>query len=458
MTALRPRALLVPFGYPDYPREMLQQFTDASTRTLTGLGMDVPCAPITISEKDLPVVRAAIRQPEVDLYVLLLLSWVEAPLVIASMREVFGRPLLLWAHMTFPEGDGEAFLGGTPAVGVVRETLEEFGVPFKFVYGQPEDVKSLRATSAFARAAHAVRQFEQTRIGLFGYASMGMYTGTFDHIKLRKLLGPEVFHFDQYSLIRRAESKPLAEAEKSVAERAAGWELTTGLSSKQLAPSWRVYEALKEMAAEYRLDALTVKCQYEMSREWGLAPCLGLSILGDEITSSCEGDLYLVVSQHLLHCLTGGITAYGDVHRARGSDLVFGACGFAPISQAAGKPLIRKHTALYEGVYNASPYKEGTVTLARLANKKDGFKMHATAGRVVEPPKLHEVGCPPYSWIQVRIEGPADHFMQNLASQHYAIVYGDCLEELREFCSLKNIQFPNPSITTQSGSLGRVPG
>jgi L-fucose isomerase-like protein len=440
MRTNRPRALLVPFGYPDYPRDMLLQFTDASARTLTELGMDVHCAPLTISEKDVPTSRQVVRQAEVDLYVLLLLSWVEAPIVIATMREVFGKPLLLWAHMTFPEGEGEALLGGTPAVGVIRQSLEEFGVPFKLAYGQPEEVENLRASCPFARAAQAVRLFEQARIGLFGYASMGMYTGTFDHVKLRNLLGPEVFHFDQYTLIRRAEAKSMAEAEKSVADPADGWELTAGLESKQLAPSWRLYEALKELAAEHRLDALTVKCQYEMSREWGLAPCLALSILGDEITSSCEGDLYLVVSQYLLHCLTGGITAYGDIHRARGCDLVFGACGFAPMSLAADKPAIRKHTALYEGVYNASPYKEGTVTLARLANKGEGFKLHATVGTVIEPPKLHEVGCPPYSWIQVRIDQPTHHFMQNLSSQHYAIVYGDCREELREFCLLKNVQ------------------
>jgi len=440
MTTNRPRALLVPFGYPDYPRDMLLGFTDASARTLTDLGIDVQFAPLTISEEDVPASRQVVRQAEVDLFVLLLVSWVEAPIVIATMREVFGRPLLLWAHMTFPEGDAEAFLGATPAVGVIRQTLEEFSVPFKFAYGQPEEVENLRALCSFARAAHAVRLFEQARIGLFGYASMGMYTGTFDHIKLRKLLGPEVFHFDQFSLIRRAEGKPMAEAEKSVAERAAGWKLTGGLNSKQLAPSWRVYEALKEMAAEYRLDAVTLKCQYEMSREWGLAPCLALSILGDELTSSCEGDMYLVVSQYLLHCLTGGITAYGDIHRARGCDLVFGACGFAPISQAAGIPLVRKHTALYEGFYNASPYKGGTVTLARLANKGEGFKLHATVGTVIEPPKLHEVGCPPYCWIQVRTDQPTHHFMQNLSSQHYAMVYGDGREELREFCSLKNVQ------------------
>lgn len=61
-------------------------------------------------------------------------------------------------------------------------------------------------------------------------------------------------------------------------------------------------------------------------------------------------------------------------------------------------------------------------------------------GTVIEPPKLHEVGCPPYCWIQVRTDQPTHHLMQNLSSQHCAIVYGDGREELREFCSLKNVQ------------------
>ena len=103
-----------------------------------------------------------------------------------------------------------------------------------------------------------------------------------------------------------------------------------------------------------------------------------------------------------------------------------------------GRP--RSHTAIYEGVYNATPYKEGTVTLARLANDGDSFKIHATVGTVIEPPQLHEVGCPPYSWLQARIEQPVDHFMQHLASQHYAICYGDWREDLTEFCRLKGFR------------------
>ena len=225
---------------------------------------------------------------------------------------------------------------------------------------------------------------------------MGMYTATFDHVKLRKLLGPEVFHFDQYTLIRLAEARDTDQAESEIAKLCEGWQLTGGLEPKHLAPSWRIYDALRELVAENRLDAVTVKCQYEMSQDWGITPCLALSILGDDVTSSCEGDIYLIGTQLILRYLSGGgTTSYGDVHRGRGTDIVFGACGFAPLSLGRKDKIIRSHTAIYEGVYNATPYKEGTVTCARLANDGDSFKIHATVGTVIEPPQLHEVGCPP---------------------------------------------------------------
>jgi L-fucose isomerase-like protein len=442
MSSPEPSALLIPFGYPDYPQEMLREYTDASCRALGEIGVSTHCTPIVVTEKDVAGVRKAIREAEVDFFVILVLSWIEAPLLIATVRGIFGKPLILWSHTTFAEDDGgEADLGAIPGVAVIRQTLEEMEVPFKFIYCQPDEIQALQQLVPVASASRAIRLLDNSRIGLFGYASMGMYTGTFDQTKLRKLLGPEVYHFDQYTLIRRAESKPLAEAEIQVAQAGAEWQLTGSLEHRHLAPSWRVYEALQELTLEHHLDAVTVKCQYEMSRDWGLAPCLALSILGDTVTSSCEGDVYLAVTQLILHHLTGGeITAYGDIHTARGRNIIMGACGFAPLSHARGTPIIRQHTALYEGVYNASPYKEGWVTLARLANDGAGYKLHVTVGEVVDPPRLHEVGCPPYSWLQAQIENAVDHFMQNLCSQHYAIVYGDWRAELAEYCRLARVR------------------
>jgi L-fucose isomerase-like protein len=155
---------------------------------------------------------------------------------------------------------------------------------------------------------------------------------------------------------------------------------------------------------------------------------------------SCEGDLPLVVSQLMLHYLTGEPTSYGDLHHVEGNHVLWGACGFAPLSYAAGRPLINKHTALYEGLLSSSPYKPGPVTLLRLAARGGGFRMHIALGEAVPPPAFCEAGCPPYPITDVVMEGDVESFMQNLSSQHYAIAYGRVREELVALCRLLEVE------------------
>ena len=42
-------------------------------------------------------------------------------------------------------------------------------------------------------------------MGLFGYAALGIYTATFDTVSLRRKIGPEIHHIDQWLLIKRME-------------------------------------------------------------------------------------------------------------------------------------------------------------------------------------------------------------------------------------------------------------
>jgi L-fucose isomerase-like protein len=222
---------------------------------------------------------------------------------------------------------------------------------------------------------------------------------------------------------------------------ASAWDLSEVVKPDDLRRVFRMYAALKSLSTEAHYDAITVKCQYELSRVFGLAPCLPLSILGDEMVVSCEGDVPLVASQLILHILTGETTSYGDMHHYTGNSIGLAACGFAPLHYAKGRPVINKHTALYEGLLNSSDYKPGEVTLARLGSGKGGFKMHIASGQSVTAPPFHEIGCPPYPFIMVDLQGStAEHFMDNLFSQHYAITYGNVTEALKEMCGLLDIK------------------
>ena len=434
-----PSVLVVPFAYPDYPASTVQGQIDASCRALSAAGLNVACAPAVISADDVPPALQRLRQADYDLILALVVSWVEAPLFVATLRPFFGQPLLLWSHTTFSQDGVGLTLGALPAAGVLRQTLEEMEASFEFVYGMPDDSRLMPRILSFARAAAARRALAEARLGLLGYASMGMYTGTLDHTQLRRQIGPELDHLDQYEVVVAFERVSDAEVQSELA-RLDGWEIAPEVAPDDLRRVLRMMIALRRLAAEHRWDGLTVKCQYELSRTFGLAPCLPLSILGDELVCSCEGDVPLLVSQLMLHYLTGEPTSYGDLHALTDSHILWGACGFAPLSYAAGRPRVSKHTALYAGLLNSSPYRPGRVTLARLSAGKGRFRMHLATGEAQLPPPFHEVGCPTYPFVNVAMDGDVHAFMQRIGSQHYAIAYGDVRQELTTLCRLLDVE------------------
>ncbi len=359
--------------------------------------------------------------------------------MVATSKTFFSLPILLWSHTIYSINGVGLTLGALPAAGVIRETLEEMEAHFWFMYGMPGDPGLERTVQTLARSAAAVRALSTSRVGLLGYASMGMYTGTIDHTQLRYQLGPEIDQMDQYEIVARFNA--LGDDPSPVLfQQTSDWQLGEKVTKKDLSKSFSMLEVIRGLAQERGWDALTVKCQYELSRTFGMAPCLALSILGDEIVTSCEGDIPLVVSQLMLHYLTGDPTSYGDLHNSTATHTLWGACGFAPLSYAHGKPVINKHTALYEGLLNSSPYKTGPVTLARLGARKGHFKLHIASGTAELPPAFHEVGCPTYPFVNVAMDGDIPAFMQNISSQHYAIVYGNLLTELQQVGRMLDIE------------------
>lgn len=436
-----PQVLLVPFGYPDYPQELLRRFLSLSEKALQEAGLAVRSVEPVIERND---VARAVRQIscciDYDVIVALLLSWVEAPNFVAVLQDFFHRPLVLWSHTTFMENGKRFTLGPLPAAGVLRETLEEMRVNFQFVFGHPEEPSVRKEIVRYSKAAFAVRRLRKSRIGLLGYASMGMYTGTFDHVKVRTRLGPEVDHLDQYLLVKEIENFSAGDVQEMVEQAKANWDLSLAVTNEDLVLTMKVFRALEEIVRERDHDALTVKCQYELSRLYGMAPCVALSLLGDRMPVSCEGDVLLAVSQLLLHSLTGEVVSYGDVHDLVDNGIVLGACGFAPLSLAACRPVIDKHSALYQGLLNSSPYKDGPVTLVRLASDGDGFKMHVAVGEAQSPPAFQEVGCPPYPCVRVNLRGNAREFILRLMSQHYGFVYGDVQAELMDVAKILGIR------------------
>ena len=88
-TFRKPRTVLVPFGYPGYPVELLKRFTDASEKMLKDLDIDVVTTPIVIDPvPDIDKARSEIAKHNPDFVTPLILSWLEAPNVLDTLHDV----------------------------------------------------------------------------------------------------------------------------------------------------------------------------------------------------------------------------------------------------------------------------------------------------------------------------------------------------------------------------------
>ena len=133
----KPKAVMVPFGYWGYPEDLMNKLQQESAEAIAAQGVEVTTVSRVDVYADAKTTAAELRQQECDFVVVLVMTWLEAPNLVETLQEQFNKPLLLWSHTQFPSDDGKEMhnLGAVAGVGVIRQTFEELGLQFKFVWG-----------------------------------------------------------------------------------------------------------------------------------------------------------------------------------------------------------------------------------------------------------------------------------------------------------------------------------
>jgi L-fucose isomerase-like protein len=291
-----------------------------------------------------------------------------------------------------------------------------------------------------------------TRIVTIGYLFGGMSLGDMDLTKMKREFGPELVELDAYSLIHRMEavdtSSDVFVKNKKEIEKVLGAPLGSKIENIN-----RMYTVLKEIIEENHAQALTIKCHFELSQQYGLTACIPLSVLGNKVVASCEADMPVVLSQLLFHYLSGGeITTYADVHEILGDRILVAACGFAPGGMCINNKVIPDMPSsdpeglgatFGDYITNKNYLKEGSVTVGRILKDPDGgFTLHTTKGNAIgDVGRVSEIGCPQYPFTEILLASDVDSFAQNMGSHHYALVYDDIAEGLEMFCKIKGIRF-----------------
>ncbi len=451
-----PKALVIPGKFREgYPDDMVDPLIDSAVAFTKSAGIDLTLTEAVTYDKDADLVAGKYNIAAYDFTILLVPTWFEPVTMVRAAKPFFGKPIVVWGFSNFMLGNQRTNLGSSAGAGVTKGTLREYGVNHEYIYYSPdhgEDKFILAKLKKVANVARAMSLMETARILCFGYQFGGMTLGDMDLTKMRRVFGPDMIELDSYSLIRKMEAIDTgSDIYKANADKIN--KMTEGTIDGKLEPVARMYTALKDYTDEYNAQALTIKCHFAFSQEYGLTPCIPLSVIGNELVASCEADIPLTLTQLLLHYLSdGGITTYADTHELKENKVLWGACGFAPAGMCVdGKITCQLPVADAVGlgatfgdyITNKNWLMAGGLTVARILKDIDGgFTIHTASGQAVgEIGEVAEYGAAQYAFTDMVLDGDMDSFAQNLGSHHYALVYAEIAEALDLYCRYNKINF-----------------
>ena len=440
------KPLVLPFFCEGYDREEAQKQAQLATENLQQLGMEPELAEMICSVADAEAASKAYNPYNYDFVVIYTTTWSEPRLACVAARQFFGMPVVIWCLDEFMYQGRRIEMSAAPASAALRGCLQEMGVKCEMFVGLPLTTGDAGKLTALGNAARAVSLLRNTKLGFFGHNFNGITAADFDLSVLRYRLGTEIYAYDVSELLVRMEAvDPQSEAYQAMAKKAES--RLKGNTGRHFERIVRMCVALEGYIAEYDLAGLDIRCHTELSQTFGLSACLPLAILGDQLPCSCEADIPVMLTQMLLHYLSGGkISAYVDLRTFHQEGMDVGACGYAPCGLTGGKAEVSGPEAPGNGnpegyLTTKSSFQEGKLTLARLLKFPGGnLKLHMTGGTAENMSgPLQEMGCPYYPMTRIVPDIPMEQFMEYVGANHYALVYEDVALAAKYFAKYTGI-------------------
>jgi len=367
--------------------------------------------------------------------------------IIPAVAQRARVPILLFANPESPKMGGTLEQNSFCGANMGAHILARMNKKYSFVFGLPQDAARIMAPPV--NVLSCIHQLRSTRIGLVGGRAPGFYTSNFDEMKLRAQLGVSVEVIEILELVNEAGKLSAADVAKGVdgvRKSAAG---VRNVSTKELELAGKLFQSFKKVADKYQLTAYAVRCWPELPDIYGIAPCSVIGMLNDaKLTASCEGDIPGAVTMEIQRLLSGGkLPFFVDLisFDIKDNTAVVWHCGAAPVSlcRSFKETALRLHLRVdggdKKGVTNEFPLKSGRVTLAKLDESRDGYRMLIASGTALDTGQIVR-GNP----LRVRLDGKVETLINTVMKQgfehHYSVVHADIKNELVAFCEWLDIE------------------
>ena len=413
--------------------DQAQRLLDETAKTLEQLGAS--CFNSGVVMHDLKTVEQAanaIKSVDVDILLICIATWSEDHHLL-DLLSYIDKPVILRAYPAVDTGS----LCCAHQIGAV---FTDIGKKYEFVYGEPDDAACVEKVKSIATAYALKNTMGKVRVGAIGGRVKGMTEIAYDEFSIKEKLGARVVNLDEKEMTEKVAAISDAEAEKLLEEKKDMLKPCTVLSTKEsMLESIKYYSAMRQLADEYDLSAMSVKCYTTYMGK----VCLGYSILAEEgIMAACEGDVTNALTMQMLYELSGKPVNNTDLLYLdeKKNTILFAHCGSSGFSIADGEIQLAPVRLAESGVCCKFLMKPGKVTLVNICGHGEKFRLSAMVGDAI-PCGMEFPGNPMVVKFEKPVEQINEEIMANGIGHHWMIGYGDFSAELKNFCRIQNMLY-----------------
>lgn len=441
------RVAFLPIFRKTFDVQFAEQMIEEARKNLLKAGFQLlePGQPI----HELSIAREIARSYaniNADLVLIFQATFADSTMVMEFARTI-DAPLFLWAVPE--EWTGERLrLNSLCGINLAGHALTLQKIQYDYAYALPEDAEIMKKIRDLALAGNLRRRLKTARLGVVGEHPIGLDTCHLDETRLKEIFGIHIQRIALADVFARAHSVSKSTIEQTRASLDTRLDNLSSLEQVPLNGTLSVYNALKEIAAEQKLDGLAVRCWPEFFTQMGCAACGAMSMLSDgfgldsPLPCSCEADINGTLTQLILQILADA-PAFGTdiVGVDQAQDLVaLWHCGLAPLAMA--DPNFPARGGLHSNrglpLVMDFPLKPGEVSFARISQATGSLRLVLGNGEMLAIPR-------PFRGTSgtLKLDFPARKFLDMLLHEglehHISLVYGNYTNILKVFAKLVGI-------------------
>lgn len=393
----------------------------------------VDCENTGVVMHDLNTVYQAVEKlkySEADVLMISIATWSEDHHLLDLLSYV-DMPLILRAYPAFDTGS-------LCCAHQISAVFRDIGKTCDFVYGDADDKQCVKEIKTIATAYALKNSMARTRVGALGGRVKGMTEIAYDEFAIKEKLGARVVNIDESEMTDKVAKITDEQAQALLEEKKNQLSCCKISATKEsMLESMKFYKAMKDLANEYQLQALSVKCYTTYMGK----VCLGYSLLAEEgVVGSCEGDVTNALTMKLLYDLSGKPINNTDLlyPDEKANTILFAHCGSSGFSIAEGEIDLAPVRLMDRGVCTKFLVKSGKVTAVNICGHGDKFRLSFMVGDAI-PCGMEFPGNP----VKIKFDKPVSkinrEIMDNGIGHHWMVAYGDFSEELKCFCKINNI-------------------